>query len=176
MTEPGTVSSRDRTFVHISDVIEFWRHQDVDWLRASRLGWGEPFCFACGWLPRVIDGKPGSWEMAGKWLDKAHLQDHVVSGDDSARNLVMMCHLCHSIMPEFDDRDLALAWVRDRPRAPSLWQAFTDAYCDSWQITVSRRTLHRLRGDYNRILVENIAETSQTGSPEVVTWLADQAW
>lgn len=33
-------------------IVAYWRERDDDWLSgAYELGWDEPFCFACGWLP-----------------------------------------------------------------------------------------------------------------------------
>lgn len=133
-------------------LVAYWReHADeVPSLRSHWIGWGEPFCFACGWLAPVADG-PDAWTRATGWLDRAHLQDHWIAGDDSPRNLVPLCHECHEEMPHFVDRDAALAWVASRPDADPLWQSFTDARLH--RRTPSRgTTLLRARLHFERIL------------------------
>lgn len=110
-------------------------------LKAYWIGWGEPFCFGCGWLAPV-----DTWNRASKWLDRAHLQDFCVAGDDSLENLVMLCHLCHNAMPEFDDRASALQWVASREQKEFTWQLWTDArFLGKDQSNVSRNTLLRQR-------------------------------
>lgn len=126
-------------------------------LAAWWIGWGEPFCFACGWLPPVPDGLEESWDLAGSWLDRAHLVDHARGGSSEPSNLVPLCHLCHDDMTvtvSFDRREPALRWVAERVSPmplPSLWQSFTDA-CGAtrWTSTAAsnRTRLLRLRGDY----------------------------
>ena len=139
----------------IEAVIDFWVEQDVEWLHGYYIGWGEPFCFACDWLPPVKDGGRAAWVRAGSWLDRAHLQDHVVAGDDSPSNIVMLCHLCHDEMPEHDDREEAIEWVKVHPRRPEMWQKFTDYGMGTFG-KVSRRTMFRLQAAYRGIVIENL--------------------
>lgn len=61
-------------------------------LRCFSIGWGEPFCFRCGWLAptgeaadypsdwpaaRTIDA---AWQASRGWLERCHLQDHCYGG------------------------------------------------------------------------------------------------
>ncbi len=90
---------------------------------------GEPFCAACGWRGPVTDGDLRAvWRFASKFIDRAHLVDHMFDGRDDTANLVPLCHLCHRRMPAFriGQRDAALAWVRSQPHLPWWWQPFTD--------------------------------------------------
>lgn len=121
---------------------------DLPRLSAYWIGWGEPFCFPCGWLPPVRDGRADSWRLATCWLDRAHLQDHCVASDDSPRNLVPLCHLCHDAMPEFGSRDEALAWVTARPGVDFGWQAWTDARLAGRRDVSRTTTLFRQRAMY----------------------------
>lgn len=116
----------ERDMPSVDKVIDFWRGDTPEWLDARYIGWGEPFCFGCGWLPPVPDGRKDSWKKANSWLDRAHLQDHWVVGDDSPGNIVMLCQLCHDDMPMFKEREPALEWVRDRARCERFWQMLTD--------------------------------------------------
>lgn len=141
--------TRPRNMPPVAAIVAHWRsHADeLPSLEAHWIGWGEPFCFACTWMPPVPDGKRDSWERASRWLDRAHLQDHCVAGNDDAANLVLLCHLCHDDMPPFDTRDDALAWVAARPRAEGDWQAFTDARLTRSAVTRTT-TLLRARVKY----------------------------
>ncbi|MDQ1249558.1 MAG: endonuclease [Actinomycetota bacterium] len=117
-------------------IIDYWRSQDRPEIYSHVIGWGEPFCFACNWLPPVHDGRPDSWTKAGSWLDKAHLHDRIDGGADEPHNLVPLCHLCHHAMPAFgrygdyktavDATAAAWQWVTDRPDK-GFFQMWTDA-------------------------------------------------
>jgi hypothetical protein len=112
-------------------------------LRCFEIGWGEPFCFRCGWLapgPEAAD-YPASWkaeraigsawDAASGWLERAHLQDHNEGGDTDAWNLVPLCPLCHEDQPLCRTRDEGIAFVNTRSRYAGLvWaaQIFTDAH------------------------------------------------
>jgi hypothetical protein len=128
-----------RVMPSMAAVVDYWASQGADPRWASwYIGWGEPFCFGCAWLPPVDDRRKDSWHAARIWLDRAHLEDHCAHGDDSPPNIVPLCGICHRAMPEFDDRDAALAWVTARPRRSSLWQIWTDAHLKSGQTLIHR--------------------------------------
>jgi hypothetical protein len=126
-------------------------------LAAHSIGWGEPFCFGCGWLAPVSDG-PNAWRLqqVSGWLERAHLVGHFLGGSSEPDNLVPLCHFCHEDMPELiEDRSVALAWVDERrslvPRE-DLWQMFTDAVAKPGRGSRQAR-MHRLRADYLQILL-----------------------
>jgi hypothetical protein len=157
----------------LSALAEFWREREheVPGARISIIGLGEPMCFRCGWLAPVPDtnaflGLPSAgpfrprqehpewtveralretWRAAEKFLDRAHLADYCVSGDNSASNILPLCHFpCHRSMPEFDERGDALAWVAEGTPAPHWWQFATDTAAERG-ILMNRRGLERLR-------------------------------
>lgn len=140
----GYWAAADETVTVLPDLASHW------------IGWGEPFCFACGWLAPVTDG-PGAWARASGWLDRAHLVDHWLGGSGEPSNLVALCHLCHDAMTEpFDDRDEALRWVAQRRSDlphPTVWQVFTDAHGRSSGDGPRRARMLRLRGDYLALLL-----------------------
>lgn len=109
-----------RVTASIHAIVDYWAEADPPQLHSHFIGWGEPFCFGCGWLAPVRDANtekalPRAWQTASQWLDRAHLQDHCLGGPGEPANLVMLCHLCHAGMPSFASRGDALQWVFDRP-------------------------------------------------------------
>ena len=101
-------------------------------LRCFDIGWGEPFCFACGWLaptPESADfgGDPATsidkaWNAANGWLERAHLQDHFYDGSSDPLNLVPLCLLCHKKQPECRTREDGIAYVKARAEnTPLVW-------------------------------------------------------
>lgn len=87
------------------------------------IGWGEPFCFRCGWLSpskeaadypdnwpagRAIDA---AWQASRGWLERCHLQDHYYGGSADALNLVPLCVLCHEEQPQCKTRAAGIAFV-----------------------------------------------------------------
>lgn len=112
-----------RRMPQMKEIIAYWREHVDEIPTLRRIGWGEPFCFACGWL---APGLRPRWDT--KWFDRAHLEDHAEHGNDEVSNIVPMCHLCHDEMPSFRQRENGLAWVIDRPLRDPRWQLFTDYY------------------------------------------------
>jgi hypothetical protein len=87
------------------------------------IGWGEPFCFRCGWLApskeaadypngwpagRAIDS---AWQGARGWLERCHLRDHHFGGTADPLNLVPLCVLCHEEQPPCETRAAGIAFV-----------------------------------------------------------------
>jgi hypothetical protein len=97
-------------------------------LVARAIGWGEPFCFRCGWLvPIPEEGTITSrWKAAEGWLDRAHLVAHVNGGSGKAENLVPLCSLCHSLQPESIDGTAVIDWINGAEHCPWWWQIMTD--------------------------------------------------
>lgn len=107
-------------------IIDHWAEHEDEFpsIRSHSIGWGEPFCFGCGWLPPVTGQR--IWDKAQRWLDKAHLEDWAYKHNDEVENIVYLCHLCHTDMPSFEERQSAMEWVENRPQAEWLWQVWTD--------------------------------------------------
>lgn len=121
------MSSQPRRMPTMQAIADYWAANEPDWLKSRWVGWGEPFCFACGWMPPIPDGQSNSWRLATPWLDRAHLHDRANGGPDDASNIVPLCHLCHDAMPEMmlSTAD-GLQWVRDRPTREPMFQWWTD--------------------------------------------------
>lgn len=139
-------------------IVEYWREVDPQWLGSWHLGWGTPFCFACSWRPPLKEQRR-PWSVASSWLHRAHLQCHVVAGDDSPANLVMLCHICHAEMPEFDERDDALEWVKAHPRADMGWQTFTDT--NGMNVSAGPRTMFKFAATYWNLVAQMQHKTLQ---------------
>jgi hypothetical protein len=137
----------------IRAIIDYWRDNPQPFLKSWYIGWGEPFCFACGWLAPVADGRPDSWARASAWLDRAHLHERVFGGSDDPSNLVMLCHLCHDVYPAVRTREGGLEWVAARPDCDELFQAFTDRKFLDRQFPPTRSaTMIRAHRDYLQII------------------------
>jgi hypothetical protein len=92
-------------------------------LACFSIGWGEPFCFRCGWLAPTKEAAdcrqdwPAShaidsaWQGAGGWLERCHLQDHSCGGSAGSLNLVPLCVLCHEEQPPCETRAAGIAFV-----------------------------------------------------------------
>lgn len=112
--------------------------------RRHYLGWREPFCFACGWMPPVKVAERHkswkAWNTASKWLDRAHLIDHSLGGSSEPGNLAPICHLCHDGMPPFTEHEPAWEWVINHSQAEWEWQLWTDVAFQGKGRQVSRNT------------------------------------
>lgn len=121
----------------MAEIVKYWAESGElhDEHKSHYIGWGEPFCFRCGWLSPEPTHDAVPWRRMAGWLDRAHLKDDAFGGSGEPKNLVPLCALCHRHMPEFDDRADALAWVQSGEHRPWLWQAATDARWggDRWQ-------------------------------------------
>lgn len=126
-------------------------------LKAHLIGWGEPFCFACGWLAPIPDGDD-AWAHPhiGGWLERAHLVDHWLGGEASPANIVPLCHFCHFDMTDaYEWREDALAWVSAKTSTvpwPTIWQAYTTTHLWGW--TPSRSTMLRAKADYLELMLK----------------------
>src|SRR4051812_42942355 len=116
-------------------IARWWyeNHRDDDGVpgfRFGEIGTGEPFCFRCGWLAPVSDGRGWrGWNTAGGWLERAHLVDWRALrdiGEIEAANepgdYVLLCERCHRRMPPFEVGEwaAALAWVEEGDPQPTL--------------------------------------------------------
>lgn len=130
-------------------------HRLLPQLKSHWIGWGEPFCFACGWLAPTPDGVDAWAEVRlSGWMDRAHLVDHAYGGSTHPSNLVPLCLLCHDSMTAtggFIDRAQALAWLNEHESEmfqPALWQVYTDGLGRSRADCSRKAHLLRRRGDY----------------------------
>ena len=143
-------------------IVDYWRDHQEPWLKAWYIGWGEPFCFACGWLPPARDGRADSWRIANKWLDRAHLWDKFYGGPDEPFNIVPLCHLCHHDMPESHCTATGLQWVKDHPASDYMWQLWTDTTLRDDPTHLTTVTRSRMR--YLEAMRElDVAQTQPTG-------------
>lgn len=124
-------------------IAEHWEDRP-DWRDyPGNIDIGEPFCAACGWRVPVPWGQDldlaAMWGWAGKWIDRAHLVDHMADGSDDVSNLVPLCHLCHRTMPMFrvGQSAAALDWVRSHQRRSGFWTLYTDGYGERFPAEVA---------------------------------------
>ncbi|WP_230582458.1 HNH endonuclease [Salinispora tropica] len=156
-------------------IVEYWRgRRGVVFpnLKASYIGWGEPFCFRCGWLAPVDDTQATLavvWNSARGWLDRAHLQDLALGGSNGPENLVPLCRQCHDIMDPYESRAEAIAYVNDGIPADSWWQMHTDVVFGSEvSLDVSYKT-KIMRDVYTRWVEQmRVIEVAKRGNPQAV--------
>jgi len=159
-----------RSMPSLTRIADWWMHPErasaFPGLAAWALGWGEPFCFRCGWLAPVppaaiCNGQTlakDPWRWAKGWLERAHLAEHSEGGPDAPENLVPLCGLCHRQMPEgLASREAAIAWINawTRDALNPFWQAATDRVwgCDNYQAFPGSKAFLTLRlqiDDYHR--------------------------
>lgn len=97
-------------------------------------GWGEPFCFACGWMPPVDDTQPQerAWTDAASWLERAHIIPRSFGGDNACANLIPLCRACHRSIDArvfagaIVGRSAFLRAVRETAKCGHGSQLFTD--------------------------------------------------
>lgn len=107
--------------------------------RAFRIGWGEPFCFGCGYLADVPDygtvrdvmfGEAEldddqkravllrTWNAAAGVLERAHLVDSALGGTNDPANLVPLCVVCHREMTDHcstESKKAAARFIEELP-------------------------------------------------------------
>ena len=123
----------------LSAIIDYWAEPDQEDkavlpnLRSWFIGWGEPFCFACGWLPPLRTDKAWAEKDVSQWLDLAHLIDHALGGSsEPIRLCAIRAPVCG--LSQRRDREYARAW---RLRlGPKQWQELADAYADEIRQTL----------------------------------------
>lgn len=142
---------------------------------ALMIGWGEPFCFRCGWLAPIPDmaSYPAdmdqakvwdrTWNSAGGWLDRAHLQDHRHGGGVDPLNLVPMCLLCHERQPECATREAGISFVNNDRGSKIRWmvQIFTDYHYQGRRNPSREEALRwmlRAQGAAGETYAENISQ------------------
>lgn len=151
--EPVFVGAEERPrekMPALASIARHWQDLSLDELRAMfpalrcfYIGWGEPFCFRCGWLAPTKDSSsyPANWKGqrcvdfawndAKGWLERAHLQDHSFGGTVEGGNLVPLCALCHENQPICKTQEDGIAYVNAGSEVPpamlSLVQRITDA-------------------------------------------------
>lgn len=160
--------AQTRTMPSLTRIADWWMrdgHAAVfPNLMARAIGWGEPFCFRCGWL----SPEPGHiaeiklvrdpWKHARGWLERAHLAERCSGGADMPDNLAPLCSLCHRQMPEaFGTRQAGIAWINswDASSLNPFWQAATDLNWggDSYRAFPGTKAFLNLRlqaDDYHR--------------------------
>lgn len=119
---------RPTTRTRKSAIAEYWlgTHEGRARLpgNAALMDFGEPSCFACGWMAAAPDAEPVLWQV---WeealLERCHLVPHALGGPDSRDNLVLLCGRCHRDAPDVSNAEYMLRWIGD---------------CESWGSTFSR--------------------------------------
>ena len=161
--------SHPRKMASLEAIADYWETAEetdrvLPDLKSRWIGWGEAFCFGCGWLAPVRRPyAPDTWKelRLGSFLERAHLVDHCIGGGGEPSNLVPLCVFCHDVMPQLCTRESALEWVAAQPNGRgsewSLWQTFTDRYArkSSYSRGSSRTRMYRLKARFLELQLRN---------------------
>lgn len=98
--------------------------------------WGEPCCWACGriarklhreihyqeWLDGPEDGYKQIWnnKLVKSDLNRCHIIPNMLGGEDSPRNLFLMCSECHQLSPDSDNPVSFFRWVYKRRQQTTM--------------------------------------------------------
>lgn len=176
--------SRRPTMPSLAKIADTWASLSVAELeatfpetRALTIGWGEPFCFRCGWLAPIKDmgGYPKSWKPerkfdaawsgAGGWLEKAHLRDHQFGGSNEPLGIVPLCPLCHEEQGPCESREQGIAFVNSKHKNAKL-QWIAQLLTDEWYRDKANpgrnalRALLRAYAEAGRIYADALGETA----------------
>lgn len=135
-------------------IVQWWMTNEPDVSKARYIGWGEPFCFRCGWLAPVPDTQDPmqAWRRSSGWLERAHLVN-LSTGEPDANepwNLVPVCVLCHVDMSDtIATRDEYAKAVRvytdwQSNQRSAWWQLATDMAATTNAEPMSRGSIVRL--------------------------------
>jgi len=129
----------------LDKIVDYWQdnysHMFPD-LKARIIGWGEPFCFRCGWLAPPPENN--QWDKASGWLEKCHLQERCCRGNDDVSNLVPLCPSCHDRQPVCGTREEGIAYINENANCFSGLQFLTDAIAmTTWRSQTRRETFWR---------------------------------
>jgi 5-methylcytosine-specific restriction endonuclease McrA len=100
------------------DIAEYWLGTEEGRARlpgnAALIDWGEPSCFACGWMATDPDLEPRIWQVWSKAsLQRCHLVPDALGGPDTPENLVLLCARCHAEAPDVADPEYMLSWISE---------------------------------------------------------------
>lgn len=76
---------------------------------------GEKTCFKCGYLDSEIcsgESLKDFWDKSSR-LEKAHVVPKSLKGDDSPKNIILLCPTCHKESPDTIDYEINLTWIAD---------------------------------------------------------------
>lgn len=99
-----------------SAIAEYWLGSEEGRARLPEnealIDFGEPHCFACAWSATGPDEPPELWRVWNRAaLQRCHLIPAALGGEDSPRNLVLLCARCHSEAPDVGDPNYMLNWI-----------------------------------------------------------------
>jgi hypothetical protein len=110
----GVRRAATRTRKHA--IAEYWLGSEEGRARlpgnSALIDFGEPSCFACGWMATDPDEEPRIWQVWDRAsLHRCHLVPDALGGLDTPTNLVLLCPRCHSEAPDVGDADYMLRWI-----------------------------------------------------------------
>jgi hypothetical protein len=111
---PAVPRTRIRT--RKSAIAEYWLGTEEGRTRlpgnSALVDFGEPGCFACGWMATDPDEPPDIWRVWDRAsLERCHLVPAALGGPDAPDSLVLLCARCHVEAPDVGDPEYMLSWI-----------------------------------------------------------------
>jgi HNH endonuclease len=131
---------------------------------AALIDFGEPSCFACGWMAADPDAEPILWRVwEDALLERCHLVPHALGGLDSPYNLVLLCGRCHRDAPDVRNAGYMLAWICDRESwgsalCQALERALQHAAVTEAQIVRFNNCVRQNASEFERSLAKLLQE------------------
>ena len=135
-------TQKDRKYITAAHIAENYAlKKDIRISLKHFIDWGEPCCWACGYYDttkvKQTDYKSSERSVFSCWnratyLEKCHIIQHSISGDNAPGNFVLMCKKCHSDSPDTSSYETFQAWLNNRePWMKSVYKEYkyyTDIY------------------------------------------------
>ena len=101
-----------------AEIFDYWK--DVFPSKGIFIDWGEPSCWACGYLCNgrydVTNSKASMEQIYRAWertpLQRCHIAPRSLGGSSHPSNLYLMCRECHDLAPNTTEPEIFFAWVR----------------------------------------------------------------
>lgn len=116
----GSVCKERKSKPKKSEIAKYWKEKILNF--GIFIDWGEPSCWACGYLDRSYDINDLSLpldEVFKVWnkqyyLQRCHVIPEALGGCSCCGNLVLLCKECHRENPDTNNVELFLRWMQNR--------------------------------------------------------------
>jgi 5-methylcytosine-specific restriction endonuclease McrA len=145
-------------------IAEYWLGTEPGRARlpgnAALMDFGEPSCFACGFMATDPDEPPRLWSVWNRArLQRCHLVPRMLGGADTPENLVLLCDSCHRDAPDVGDPRYMLAWIERRESRFVRWQHAIEDAVEAAGLTAPFHALTREQADRMAVIADELQRT-----------------